>query len=83
MSKLRLDLDELAVETFDTGVDLELRGTVRGHGDGGGEGDGAPFMADCTAVNSCYCRTAYAVCGTGPATIYSCAVTSPVRCGTA
>ncbi|MDB4948373.1 MAG: hypothetical protein JWM27_1022 [Gemmatimonadetes bacterium] len=75
MSKLRLDLDELAVESFDTGTELELRGTVRAHG----EGEGVPFMADCTAVDSCYCRTAYAVCGTGPATIYSCQPTTP-RC---
>lgn len=78
MSKLRLDMEELAVESFDTGTDTEVRGTVHGHD----RGEGVPFVADCTAVNSCYCHTAYAVCGTGAATIYSCAATSPARCGT-
>lgn len=32
MKKLRLDLDELSVQTFDTGSDGALRGTVVGNG---------------------------------------------------
>jgi hypothetical protein len=44
-SKLKLGLDELAVETFELGVTRSMVGTVRAHdsdvmpGDGEGEGD--------------------------------------------
>jgi hypothetical protein len=55
----KLRLDRLTVETFATGaIPIVEGGTVNGYA--------------CTAGNSCYCPTAYAQCGTGPATIYSC-----------
>ncbi|HYW07446.1 MAG TPA: hypothetical protein VE913_10840 [Longimicrobium sp.] len=70
--KLKLTLDQLDVQSFDTGElgDVD-RGTVRGAAGG------------CTDGKSCYCGTAYAVCGTGPETVYSCAEdTSYAVCGT-
>jgi hypothetical protein len=68
MDKLRLELDHLVVESFATAEAMRKTGTVRGHGD------------DCTWVDSCFCHTAYAVCGTGQATIYSCTYTNDERC---
>jgi hypothetical protein len=55
-SKLRLD--DLAVNSFETGGAPIERGTVHGNA--------------CTDPNTCRCPTAYAQCGTGAATIYSC-----------
>lgn len=68
MDKLRLRMESLAVESFPTAGDSVHRGTVRGHGD------------DCTWFDSCFCETAYAVYGTGPATIHSCTCTHDERC---
>jgi hypothetical protein len=68
MRKLTLDVDRLSVESFATAAATRKTGTVRGHGD------------DCTWVDSCFCHTAYAVCGTGPQTIYSCTYTNDERC---
>ena len=68
MKKLALRLDSLAVESFTTAANPTRRGTVRGQGD------------DCTWFDSCFCETAYAVCGTGPATIHSCTYTNDERC---
>lgn len=69
MKKLKLRIESLTVESFQTAADSARRGTVRGHGD------------DCTWFDSCFCETAYAVCGTGPATIHSCTYTNDERCG--
>lgn len=67
MRKMSLDLDTLAVETFDTApLGEDARGTVHANA--------------CTVGKSCYCPTAYAVCGTGPATIYSCPETNMTAC---
>jgi hypothetical protein len=71
MNKLRLEVDGLSVESFVTAESMRKTGTVRGHG------------GDCTWVESCFCETAYAVCGTGPATIWSCTYTLDERCPTA
>lgn len=68
MRKLRLELDGLSVESFATAKAMRKTGTVRGRD------------SDCTGVESCLCHTAYAVCGTGPATIYSCTNTFDERC---
>lgn len=68
MNKRKLRIDSLAVESFSTAGDSSGRGTVRGHED------------DCTWFDSCFCHTAYAVCGTGPATIHSCTYTDDERC---
>ena len=69
MKKLELRIDNLTVESFSTAADRPAPGTVRGHGD------------NCTWFDSCFCDTAYAVCGTGPATIHSCTYTFDERCG--
>ena len=72
MKKLSLEMESLSVESFETTAPAGSgRGTVRGRGE-----DPPP----CTQFDSCYCETAYAVCGTGPATIYSCGDTSPSAC---
>jgi hypothetical protein len=42
MAKIRLDLDALSVESFDTGAGRDHRGTVRGHA--------------CTVGGTCYQR---------------------------
>ena len=68
MKKMKLQVETLAVESFRTGAEGRSPGTVRGHGD------------DCTWFASCLCRTNYYVCGTGPATIYSCTYTNDERC---
>lgn len=60
MKKLKLQVDDLAVESFSPGRGADPRGTVRARGE------------DCTQGDTCVCHTAYAVCGTGPATIFSC-----------
>ena len=68
MKKLELRIDTLKVESFSTAANRPAPGTVRGHGD------------DCTWFDSCFFDTAYAVCGTGPATIHSCTYTNDERC---
>jgi hypothetical protein len=75
MSKLRLDMEGLKVESFATDETGGPRGTVQGH-------DALLDLvaADCTKFASCFCHTAYAVCGTGRVTIYSCQPTSPLIC---
>ena len=75
MSKLRLDMEKLEVETFATEPVDGSRGTVRGH-----DGLLDAVASDCTRGHSCFCDTAYAVCGTGPVTVYSCQPTSPIIC---
>ena len=84
--KLSLDLDGLAVESFDTTPERERgRGTVRGFGS---EDSDVPqptppvyYEEDkCTCDNTCLCRTAYYYCGTGPATIHSCKYSYNLSC---
>jgi hypothetical protein len=67
MNKLRMRAEDLRVDSFPTAGMEARRGTVRAY-------------SDCTLVDSCYCHTAYAVCGTGPATIYSCDATVDEAC---
>ncbi len=61
MSKLKLDVDEVSVESFptDDAPAEDGRGTVHG-------------QAGCTYQASCLCQTAYYYCGDGYQTIYSC-----------
>lgn len=69
--KLSLDAESLAVESFPTLGAAPAHGTVRGHEslEGGGD-DPMPtppvVVDDCTWFESCFCRTAYAVCGNRP-----------------
>ncbi|HEU4456064.1 MAG TPA: hypothetical protein VFR81_23560 [Longimicrobium sp.] len=53
--KMKLDMDELAVETFETAVAGEEHGTVHGQA----TGLTCPFRETCNGVETCYdgCRT--------------------------
>lgn len=69
MKKLKLQVDTLAVESFQTGDEADRApGTVHGRGE------------DCTWDETCLCETAYYYCGTGPHTIFSCDYTETRRC---
>lgn len=68
MKKLKLQVENLAVDSFATGAGAGEPGTVHG-------------QAECTYFQSCLCKTAYYQCGTGPYTIYSCNYTNDDRCG--
>ena len=69
MNKLRLSVESLTVESFQTAGEARRKpGTVQGHAD------------DCTWFATCLCETAYYHCGTGPHTIYSCNYTADERC---
>ena len=84
--KLSLDLDTLAVDSFETSPGAEdVRGTVRAHADTARADTAradtaAPDGKDCTCNNTCLCETAYYNCGTGPFTIYSCDYTYNRSC---
>lgn len=68
--KLRLDVDELAVSSFDAGeADAAARGTVQAN-------------APCTCLHSCACPSAIYYCGTLAYTAYSCDYTKNLSCVT-
>jgi hypothetical protein len=67
--KLRLEVDSLSVDSFDTEDVGKARGTVEAH-------------ADCTWFATCLCPTRYYYCGDGYYTIYSCNYTHDARCQT-
>ena len=68
--KLSLQLDRLAVDSFDTGrSDGATRGTVEAN-------------AGCTCYNTCACPTARYWCADMPETIYSCDYTHNASCWT-
>lgn len=79
-SKMKLELDRLVVESFDTGEGTRIRGTVRGHGtfactdhctgDGGATCDGA---VSCGMEYTC--DRAELTCG------MSCGACTTERCG--
>jgi hypothetical protein len=76
MRKTRLELDTLAVESFDTtALTRDGRGTVQAH-----EIEPTPPEYACTCRHSDLCKTAYYYCGTGPYTIYSCDYTQNGSC---
>jgi hypothetical protein len=73
-TKRKLDLDGLAVDSFETEAASAGRGTVQAH-------DDDMFAArPCTCQGTCLCQTAYYYCGTGPYTIYSCDYTANASC---
>ncbi len=81
--KLTLEIDRLAVSSFDTTPDARSAGgTVLGaDSDVDAPQPTPPVYADkCTCDNTCLCRTAYYYCGTGPATIHSCRYTYNLSC---
>ena len=68
--KLSLQVDRLAVESFDTGRgDAAARGTVEAN-------------AGCTCYNTCVCPSARYWCADMPETIYSCDYTNNASCWT-
>lgn len=70
MKKLKLDAEEVAVESFPTGeAPAEPRGTVQA-------------AAGCTYQGSCLCPSAYYYCGDGYQTIYSCDYSRDAVCPT-
>jgi len=79
-TKQKLDLDRLAVDSFETTAAPDGdRGTVRAHESGDAPNPTPPEYA-CTCANTCLCRTAYYHCGTGHYTIYSCDYTGNASC---
>jgi hypothetical protein len=69
MKKLRLNADDVAVESFPTGESpAPPRGTVHG--------------AACTYDRTCLCPSAYYYCGDGYQTLYSCDYSKDAVCPT-
>ena len=68
MKKLKLRVDELAVQSFRTDPASAERGTV------------LPNALACTVNASCACPTSPLACGTFAPTALSCAYTSPEVC---
>jgi len=79
MRKLSLELEALAVDSFETGKPVSLNGTVQGQ-EGTTACDPTPPVYPCTCANTCLCHTNYYYCGTGPHTIYSCDFTANASC---
>ncbi|HET7461701.1 MAG TPA: hypothetical protein VFJ82_10660 [Longimicrobium sp.] len=77
MNKLSLELDTLAVESFETGAAVPLRGTVGGHRD---PQPTPPVQVDCTCVASCLCPTSAFYCATVQQTAISCDYTFNDSC---
>ncbi|HSU15092.1 hypothetical protein [Longimicrobium sp.] len=73
--KKKLDMDALAVDSFQTTEAEEGRGTVHARGI-----EPTPPEYACTCANTCLCKTAYYHCGTGYYTIYSCDYTQNGSC---
>ncbi|HEX5727554.1 MAG TPA: hypothetical protein VFX98_18925 [Longimicrobiaceae bacterium] len=80
MKKLRLNLETLAVDSFETSREGSEPGTVLAQE----SIDPTPpeYQPACTYFNSCLCKTAYYHCGTGPHTIHSCNFTFDATCNT-
>jgi uncharacterized OsmC-like protein len=80
--KKTLDLDQLAVDSFETTPDAgRERGTVHAHESGDAPTPTPPEYA-CTCAATCLCKTNYYYCGTGHYTIYSCDFTVNASCTT-
>jgi hypothetical protein len=77
--KLNLELEALAVDSFETSAASDGHGTVHGQAALAPQPT-PPEYADCTCAYSCLCRTAYYYCGTGPHSIYSCDFTYNGSC---
>jgi hypothetical protein len=77
--KLTLELESLAVDSFETSAANNGHGTVHGQAALAPQPT-PPEYADCTCAYSCLCKTAYYHCGTGQYTIYSCDYTANASC---
>jgi hypothetical protein len=79
MKKLSLDLDALAVDSFETGAPRPLHGTVRGHAIVAPQPTPPEYEA-CTCYASCLCPTNAYYCATVRATVISCDYTYNGSC---
>lgn len=61
MNKLRLDVDELAVESFATGNDADARGTVLGRGAVGAEPCPRTDESTCDPKQMCGCIPSWVI----------------------
>ena len=61
MNKLRLNVDELAVESFATGTDAELRGTVLGRVAADGEPCPRTDESTCDPNQMCACIPSWVI----------------------
>ena len=78
--KKTLDLDQLAVDSFDTtSASAGARGTVHAHQTGDAPTP-TPTEYACTCAATCLCKTNYYYCGTGQHSIYSCDFTVNASC---
>jgi hypothetical protein len=77
--KLNLELEALAVDSFDTSAAGDGHGTVHGQADLAPQPT-PPVYADCTCAYSCVCKTAYYWCGDGYQTLHSCDYTYNGSC---
>jgi hypothetical protein len=75
--KLTLELETLAVDSFETGAGVDGRGTVRGQAI---IEPTPPQQAPCTCYASCLCPTAAYHCATVHATVISCDYTQNGSC---
>ncbi|MFL5386048.1 MAG: hypothetical protein ACJ8GN_26330 [Longimicrobiaceae bacterium] len=77
--KLSLELEALAVDSFETSAAAGGRGTVHGR-DGDPEPTPPEYEADCTCYDSCLCPTNAYYCATVMATVISCDYTANGSC---
>jgi hypothetical protein len=80
MKKLTLQLDELAVESFETSGAEAMRGTVRGFGDSSGCSYGSPNYTGCDMTCEFPCGESDACTPACPQVTPGCTQTSPERC---
>lgn len=79
-TRRKLDLDGLAVDSFETtAAPDDGRGTVHAHESGDAPTPTPPEYA-CTCAATCLCKTNYYYCGTGHYSIYSCDFTMNPSC---
>ena len=80
MRKTKLDLEVLAVDSFETTANpADAPGTVHARG-GDAPEPTPPQYFDCTCAHTCDCPSAYYWCGDGYHTIYSCDYTKNESC---
>jgi hypothetical protein len=79
--KLSLELEALAVDSFETSTATDGNGTVYGHDGSAGCQPTPPDYAPCTCYDSCLCPTNAYYCATVHATVISCDYTYNGSCG--
>jgi len=77
MHKLRLNVDELAVESFATGHDAEPRGTVLGRAAAGAEPCPRTDESTCDPNQMCACIPSWAISCAGASSCDVAAVAEP------